>query len=111
MIAPNRQEDSSRQEDPFEGELLELNEEKAGRLRELARHTGEDINPVLLGREAPAHWDGTARRMLAEYNRLSDRAAVLNSRRCSRQVSRFVNEINSGAPVSPEVMSWWLNRY
>ena len=79
--------------------------------RQLKEKTGTSHTPATLPVEAPDEWGREAKAILAKYNKAASAERTLNSKRCSREVSRFVKEINSGKPLSPEVSRWWMNRY
>ena len=61
--------------------------------------------------DPPESWPVEAHSVFREYRVVEAELARRNSMRGSGEISRFMKELDSGQPLSDEVLRWWLARY
>ena len=73
--------------------------------------TGTKLTPAMMPSEAAKDGPKEARELVKEFWELDAEITRRNSKSCSREVSRFMKELDSREPLSAEVRGWWLDRY
>jgi hypothetical protein len=56
-------------------------------------------------------WPPETHQLLARYWEVSNRIAILNSRRMSAQLTRIMQGINGEVEETEAMRRWWMNRY
>ncbi|MFV2034675.1 MAG: hypothetical protein ACC631_06145 [Halocynthiibacter sp.] len=69
------------------------------------------MSVVMMPAQPAAHWPGEARALFDEYKAVGKEHARRNMRRNRAQFNRFVRAINEQGGMTPEMSSWWANRY
>ncbi len=95
-------------EDP---ETIRLKHEEAMLLDQLRLATGETTSMAMLPLEPSAHWHESAVQIHARLLEVSGELSRLNSRRTSRQLSRFLQGVEGSDEMTDAMRRWWMNRY